>query len=287
MQIEVERLRESLSTELYWFDSNPNVVGLSASHKGMKALEDDPTAFDDVDEETDASEPHPDQNAESASNDDLIPPERRPVILPSTHMQDNKALCQAELQLRIKQATRYLSTIRQAVAEKSFQYSHVMRSAPSKGVRTRSRGTIAKINHRIAFYCRVYGRSRAAMVRLKADDHILHKFGILLKDDVKASTAILDPNIPGSSGLRLSWIWHTGPSGSGPDAMRECKSGIWGLGLVVNINCQFNVYIGFESRPKRTDGTKSSCWSNMRWNGLQDILYTEHRNGKKGTNIGM
>jgi hypothetical protein len=32
----------------------------------------------------------------------------------------------------------------------------------------------------------------------------LTKFQLLTRDDVKASTAILDPNIPGSSTIRLS-----------------------------------------------------------------------------------
>jgi hypothetical protein len=32
----------------------------------------------------------------------------------------------------------------------------------------------------------------------------------LTRSDLKASTAILRPNIPGSSTLQLSWIWQTG-----------------------------------------------------------------------------
>jgi hypothetical protein len=96
-------------------------------------------------------------------------------------------------------------------------------SASSNGVRTRSHASIAKANDRIAFYCRVYARAQTAMVRLGADDTILETFKILLKEDVKASTAILDPNKFGSSNLRLSWIWQTGRSASGPDTMRECQ----------------------------------------------------------------
>jgi hypothetical protein len=55
----------------------------------------------------------------------------------------------------------------------------------------------------------------------------LKMFRILLKEDVKASTAILDPNITGSSSLQLSWIWQTHAglveSESGPEMMRECE----------------------------------------------------------------
>src|SRR5258705_464547 len=90
-----------------------------------------------------------------------------------------------------------------------FQYCHVMRNAPTKPVRTQAQGLIAKINGQIGQSCRVYGRARAALVRLNADEATLNKFLVLSKDDVKASTAILNPNIPGSSSHRLSWIWQS------------------------------------------------------------------------------
>ena len=53
----------------------------------------------------------------------------------------------------------------------------------------------------------------------------LNTFRILLKEDVKASTAIRDPNIAGSSSLQLSWIWQTQTTRaeSGLEMMRECE----------------------------------------------------------------
>ena len=44
------------------------------------------------------------------------------------------------------------------------------------------------------------------MVRLSADILILNKFRILVQEDVRASTPIIDPNILGSSTIWLSWI---------------------------------------------------------------------------------
>ena len=41
-------------------------------------------------------------------------------------------------------------------------------------------------------YSRVYSRAWAAMVQLGADEHTLKTFQLLLRNDVKASTAILD-----------------------------------------------------------------------------------------------
>jgi hypothetical protein len=139
-------------------------------------------------------------------------------------MPDNQGLRRARLVLRKKQAAWYLAAVREAVAEKSIQYSQVMRGAPSKGVQTRSRTTIAKLDNRISWYCWVYARAHAAMVQLNAGEEILFKFRILLKDDVKASTAMINPNIPGSSSLQLSWIWQTRATGAAAssDTMREC-----------------------------------------------------------------
>src|SRR5260221_6408862 len=99
-----------------------------------------------------------------------------------------------------------------------------MRNAPTKPVWTWAWGLIAKINEQIGQSCRVYGRACAALVRLNADEATLNKFLVLSKDDVKASTAILNPNIPGSSSHQLSWIWQSrlGPVGMISDAMQEC-----------------------------------------------------------------
>jgi hypothetical protein len=64
------------------------------------------------------------------------------------------------------------------------------------------------------------------MVQLGTDDHTLKMFQVLSRADVKASTAILDPNITRSSTIKLSWIWETKSkaAGSTPDAIRECVS---------------------------------------------------------------
>ncbi|KAF8814720.1 hypothetical protein BYT27DRAFT_7249761 [Phlegmacium glaucopus] len=47
------------------------------------------------------------------------------------------------------------------------------------------------------------------MVHLGADQETLDQFQVLQRADVSASTIILDPNHPGASSVRLSWIWKT------------------------------------------------------------------------------
>lgn len=145
-RVEVEQLWSSLSAEMLQLESHPEAHQLSSANQ--KHLDEEITGnFDELDvDPDDPIVPEVDQGRIGARPDNPdhdVPPERRPVILPSTHIWDNPTLCQAELKLRIKQATRYLAAIWEAVAEKSFQYSHVMRSAPSKGAQTRFRGVIA------------------------------------------------------------------------------------------------------------------------------------------------
>jgi len=177
---------------------------------------------DDEDEEADSS--GGDQILEGRDPELDLPPERIPLHLPSSHNTTAHPFRKAELVLQVKQATRYLAALCDAIAQKSFQYSHVMRLAPSKGTWTRSRMAIIRITDQVAHYSKVYCQARTALVRLGADETTLNKFKVLTRDDVKASTAILDPNIPGSSNIQLSWIWETSQiSGSAADAIHECK----------------------------------------------------------------
>ena len=222
-RLEVERLRQCLTTDLILLQSSQPAFDQQVTLPPN--IYDAEDSFDDIEDE----DQEPDADADAASQlpqaDDVTQLEQKSLHLPSSHLPNEHPLCQSELFLRIKQASRCLAAIREAVAEKSFQYSHVIRSAPSNAVQTRSRGVVRRISEQICYFSKVYCRARSAMCRLGANDQIMSTFRELKRVDVKASTAILDPNIPGSSSLCLSWIWETGSrnAGSTPVAMRECE----------------------------------------------------------------
>ena len=190
-------------------------------------------AFDDLDDDEEARDTESDETLPStregkrpAAADNLFSlPEERLIVLPSNSEQCDAIHTQMELKLRIEQADKCLQALRDAIADKSFQYSHVIRAAPRKSVNTRARATIAKVDHQITYYARVYARCRQAMERLDADDVTLRKYQILSKEHVRSSTALLDPNKPGSTRVQLSWIWKTaqGDPHQTPDALRECE----------------------------------------------------------------
>ena len=59
-------------------------------------------------------------------------------------------------------------------------------------------------------------------------------FQQLTKDDLHASTAILKPNVPGSTTLWLSWIWHNAHIRTGVFADKD-------IGVRANANANANL----------------------------------------------
>jgi hypothetical protein len=182
--------------------AEPNTPIISTSNKDAIDMW-DRVAFDTVSNDHDTSTTNP-ENITAGP----LPIEDRIIALPSNGNTSNiyRAL---EIRHRISVAEDQLNHIRNLIADKSFQYSHVIRASPRKGVTTRSRAAVRKLNNQIAEHCRSYTRCRSSFLILEAEDSILFKFKVLNPSDVVGSTAVLDPNHPGSTRIKLSWIWQT------------------------------------------------------------------------------
>ena len=167
---------------------------------------DEPTILPDLETENNAKNKKGPRTRSQATAEDLVPVEKQTLHIPSnqnvTPRHDD-----IELALRKNQARSHLHQLRELIAEKSFQYSDVLRKASRKGVRTHARGTLKGINTQISFHCQVYSHGRTRLIELGADELTLRTFRELKKEDVKASTAVLKPNARGSTALKLSWIW--------------------------------------------------------------------------------
>ena len=231
----MERLREDLAPQFEVLEALQRRATLDIFGPDETNDISDPAAFDALDEdETGFVDTHTHATranvaAQGTGTDiGVEPPEGRRLSIPSTWISRDNPYRAKELELRIQQASKTLQILRDKIADKSFQYSHIIRVAPRKGVRTRARATIAKLNHAIAYLCRVYSQCRAAMTRLGADNQTLDTYQILLREHVKSSTAMLNPNEPGSTHVQLSWIWQTGAPGNDgtPPALRECRLSI-------------------------------------------------------------
>ena len=202
-QSKLDGLREMVTADFAALDallSQTGLPNLGGNYKsfGHPAVED----FDDLDDDE-----ADDGFTISAAKSAVIPVEDRQLPLPS-YQNAAHSIATVELRLRHQQADELLESLRVTIADKSFQYSHVIRVAPRKSVKTRARSTIAKLNEKIAANSIAYRRCREAMERLGAGSDSLLKFQRLDRSDVKASSALVDPNHAGASTLRLSWIWH-------------------------------------------------------------------------------
>jgi hypothetical protein len=182
-----------------------------------------------------------------------LPIEEQIIALPSNGNTSN-VYKELELAHRVSTAEQQLNYIRNLIADKSFQYSHIIRVSPHKGVATRARAAVKKLNNQIAEYCRMYSRCRSCLEILGADDSILSTFKVLRPLDVAGSTAVLNPNEPGSTGIKLSWIWQTSARRFGfadnaeshadnPASLLECEFIPFHLDNVLNYS-QFIVFIG-------------------------------------------
>lgn len=167
-------------------------------------------AYFDLDVDGPAPDPGPNTEHASASPHAPcpLPVEREFLGLPSDSNLTG-AVRDIEMTLRKKEAKQQLNRLREIIADKSFQYSHVIRTAPRKGVRTRARKDVHDLNHQLTLHARIYSRCRSRLIALGCDKDSLDVFRELKREDIQASTALLTPNMPGSTALRLSWLWNT------------------------------------------------------------------------------
>lgn len=155
------------------------------------------------------SEDRPNPHRPMGTAEQMLP-EDVLIPLPSTVTVCSPELKSHELALRQRQAESLLKALREVIAEKSMQYSHTMRGAGRQIIKTRSRDRIAVLNTKRNDLTYAYGRCREAMILLGADEPVLSKFKVLAREDITSNTTVVNPNVPGSTTLHLSWIWHVG-----------------------------------------------------------------------------
>ena len=212
----------------------PNAPNVSSSDT-IDAWDD--FAFDPipVSAESVPSNSTPSSSKKSSNHTGPVPIEDQIIALPSNgNTNTNEVYRNLEIAHRISTAEELLNHIRNLIAKKSFQFSHVIRVSPRKGVTTRARAAVKKLNNEIAEQCRFYTRCRSSLLVLGADPSILSEYKNLNPSDVAGSTAVLDPNKPGSTSIKLSWIWQIsarnilgfGGTNESPDdipSLTECK----------------------------------------------------------------
>lgn len=164
---------------------------------------------------------------------DETQPERSAIALPSAlpassaYRDPLARLLRQEFELRKGHANDSLESMRRIIGQEAFQYKKILRPAVDKVHRTRARASIQAVHRQLVLQSRIYMRTRKAMMNLGLEpDVVASVYQTLVKKDIQVSSAINDPNVTGSSGLKLSWIWttHQGIGDIGPtnNHLTEC-----------------------------------------------------------------
>lgn len=163
--------------------------------------------------EEDRGEDPPPKEAIERVVDHSVPPEGIALLLPSTF---GRAQCKAdgleeyaelEIALRQGQCNDQLHKCRIACGHKSFIYRSGIRHAQTYREKGRSHDELFGVDIKLAQHARCYRSARRALVDLDAPGPVLAKYRELQREDLKASTAIVDPNMRGQRSNKLPWIW--------------------------------------------------------------------------------
>ncbi|KAH8073397.1 hypothetical protein BXZ70DRAFT_902893 [Cristinia sonorae] len=146
-----------------------------------------------------------DASTVAAERQILSLPSNIPGILDAPQM---RALVAEELQLRIGQANESIHNLQLGVSQKSFIFRNDTRLATNNRENSRARTKVRVVQHAIEQNARIYGRARRAISILSHENaQILGKYRELTREDLKANTAVWDPNAPGQRNESLTWIW--------------------------------------------------------------------------------
>ena len=137
-----------------------------------------------------------------------------PSALPerSAHRPSVARLLNMEMELRRGHANDCLGSMRRTIGQEAFEYKKVLRPATDKTHQTRARTSIQTLHRGLILQARIYKRTREAMLKLGVMldldlDEIKSIYKPLTAADIHVTSAVNDPNIPGSTRTTLSWIW--------------------------------------------------------------------------------
>jgi hypothetical protein len=158
-------------------------------------------------------------------------PELATLVLPSTlghkvcERLGHQSHLEKEKKLRMGQANDALQGIRIALSRKAILFRG-LREATSKTKRNRSWDNIKSTTGSARHHVRIYLRARKALLRLGASRDELAKYQPLTRDQLKITTARIDPTLRGTRNANLAWFWTIDVQSdcNTADGMEECNN---------------------------------------------------------------
>jgi len=157
--------------------------------------------------------------------------ETQPLLLPSDlglevcQEQGFSTFVKQEKLLRISQANDALRGLRLGLSKKAVIFREGLRTAKTKTRKLRSWDQIHTVDVNVRYHAKVYGRARAAMLRLGMSDKELDRYRRLQKEHLDVTTTRIDPSLRGQRDTSLAWFWTMDVKNDTDhaDSMTECK----------------------------------------------------------------
>jgi hypothetical protein len=149
-----------------------------------------------------------------------------PLHLPS-HLGGNwckentaEDLLKMELRLREGQLNDALHHIRIALGHKSYLFRNDIRPARTQRLKTRAWTEVHAVEATVQHHARVYMLARKAIVDLGADNVLLDRYRVLIRQDLSVKTSVIAPHVRGQRNKSLPWFWTM-------DVRRDADIGGW------------------------------------------------------------
>lgn len=134
-------------------------------------------------------------------------------------------LVDKEIQLRIGQANDALHELRLSLVDKALLFRTEVRHSKSQATTTRAWAKVTSVQNNVNRHARIYRRARRQLIALGAKPDIISRYQSLSPIDLKATSAVADPNSRGQRNSTLAWFWSMDiPRDTEVDNwMSECK----------------------------------------------------------------
>ncbi|KAG1735761.1 hypothetical protein EDB19DRAFT_1574614, partial [Suillus lakei] len=130
-----------------------------------------------------------------------------------------------ELALQEGQANDALHNIRVHLADKAVIFHTTVRMAKSQAMSTRAWAQVHSVDRVVSINVSTYSKYWTQLANLSADDKFLERYCPLLKEHLKVSMVVADPNTRGQRNNTLAWFWSMDVEGDShnSDWLNECE----------------------------------------------------------------
>jgi len=232
--LEIVRKRDRLQGQIDRFNAGA-MTYLGDNFLDHEVDDEDDDFEDEVLDVEIMEDPDEDETEDGAMADPAapaFPPELTVIPLPS-NIGINRCsqlvaldLIPQEMSLREGQANDALHNLRVNLSDKAILLRTVVRKAGSQSRSTRAWSQVKSVENKVSLCASIYQKSRKQMIKLGVEDHLMEKYEPLLREHLKVTTAVADPNARGQRNESLAWFWSVDFDSSGPDGdwmnEREC-----------------------------------------------------------------